>query len=199
MNRRDALKNIGFAAGFAIATPTIFSLLQSCTAEAKTWTPIFVTEEQKIVLTRITDIILPKTEALPSASEINIPQFLDKFMAEVLDAEEKAKTTETFNRIIGLLKPNTETIITDLTDEDYKALLDKYMRIKDEIDEDREVDPTAEIITNSEFLNQVKWLTINAYKNSEEIGENVLIYDPIPGAYYCGDLQELTGGKSYSL
>ncbi len=199
MNRRNALKNIGFAAGFAIATPTIFSLLQSCTSGAKTWTPVFVTEEQKTVLTRITDIILPKTEELPSASEINIPQFLDKYLAEILDAEEKAKTTLTFNRIIGLLKPNTETIITDLTDEDYKTLLDKYMRIKDEIDEDREADPTAEIITNSEFLNQVKWLTINAYKNSEEIGENVLIYDPIPNAYYCGDLQELTGGKSYSL
>ena len=199
MNRRNALKNIGFAAGFAIATPTIFSLLQSCTSGAKTWTPVFVTEEQKTVLTRITDIILPKTEELPSASEINVPQFLDKFMAEVLDAEEKAETTETFNRIIGLLKPNTETNITDLTDEDYKTLLDKYMRIKDEIDEEREADPTAETITNSEFLNQVKWLTINAYKNSEEIGENVLIYDPIPGMYYCGDLQELTGGKSYSL
>ena len=199
MNRRNALKNIGFAAGFAIATPTIFSLLQSCTSEAKTWTPIFVTEEQKIVLTRITDVILPKTEELPSASEVNIPQFLDKYLAEILDAEEQAKTTITFNRIIGLLKPNTETNIIDLTDEDYKTLLDKYMRIKDEIDEDRDADPTAEIITNSEFLNQVKWLTINAYKNSEEIGENVLIYDPIPSDYYCGDLQELTGGKSYSL
>lgn len=199
MNRREALKNIGFAAGFAIATPTIFSLLQSCTADAKTWTPIFVTEEQKTVLIRMSDIILPKTEDLPSASELNIPQFLDKFMAEVLDDEEKAQTTETFNRVIGLLKPNSETTITDLTDENYKALLDTYMRIKDEIDEDREADPTAESITNSEFLNQVKWLTINAYKNSEEIGENVLIYDPIPTAYYCGDLQELTGGKSYSL
>lgn len=199
MNRRNALKNIGFAAGFAIATPTIFSLLQSCTSEAKTWTPIFVTEEQKTVLTRITDVILPKTEELPSASEVNIPQFLDKYLAEILDAEEQAKTTITFNRIIGLLKPNTETNIIDLTDEDYKTLLDKYMRIKDEIDEDRDADPTAEIITNSEFLNQVKWLTINAYKNSEEIGENVLIYDPIPSDYYCGDLQELTGGKSYSL
>ena len=28
MKRRDALKNIGFAAGFAIITPSIFSMLQ---------------------------------------------------------------------------------------------------------------------------------------------------------------------------
>ena len=42
-------------------------------------------------------------------------------------------------------------------------------------------------------------MTINAYKNSEEVGENILVYDPIPTANYCGDLQELTGGKSYSL
>jgi len=42
-------------------------------------------------------------------------------------------------------------------------------------------------------------MTIKAYKNSEEVGENILAYDPIPTAYYCGDLQELTDGKSYSL
>jgi len=42
-------------------------------------------------------------------------------------------------------------------------------------------------------------MTIYAYKHSEEVGENILAYDPIPTAYYCGDLQELTRGKSYSL
>ena len=31
MKRRDALKNLGLAAGFAITAPSIFSMLQSCT------------------------------------------------------------------------------------------------------------------------------------------------------------------------
>jgi len=133
MNRREALKNIGFATGFAIATPTIFSLLQSCTSDVKSWVPTFVTEEQKTILTRFTDIILPKTEGLPSASEINIPEFVDKYMGEVLDDDEKAMASDAFNRIVGLLKPNAETNVADLTDDDYKAILDKHMRIKGEL------------------------------------------------------------------
>ena len=42
-------------------------------------------------------------------------------------------------------------------------------------------------------------MTISAYLTTEEIGENVLVYDPVPSQYYCGDLQELTGGKAWSL
>ena len=71
--------------------------------------------------------------------------------------------------------------------------------MEDEIDQEREANLEAKIMTKSEFLNNLKWMTINAYKTSQEIGENVLVYDPVPGAYLCGDLQELTGGKSWSL
>jgi hypothetical protein len=59
--------------------------------------------------------------------------------------------------------------------------------------------PEALQPTKNEFLNHLKYLTITAYVTSEEIGENVLMYDPVPAAYYCGDLQEISGGKSLSL
>ena len=78
-------------------------------------------------------------------------------------------------------------------------MLDEYLLIIDDIDEEREANLEAEIMTTSEFLGQVKWMTISAYRNSEQVGENILVYDPIPAQYYCGDLQELTVGKSYSL
>jgi len=68
-----------------------------------------------------------------------------------------------------------------------------------EIDEDRLANPEALQPTKNEFLNQLKHLTITAYVTSEEIGENVLMYDPVPTAYYCGDLQEISGGKASSL
>ena len=43
-------------------------------------------------------------------------------------------------------------------------------------------------------------MTIMGYKTTEYIGENVLAYQPIPGEYIaCGDLDELTGGKTYSI
>lgn len=200
MKRRDALKNLGLATGFFVATPTIVSLLQSCTSEVKTWVPEFISIEQGVILTNLVNIMLPKTEKLPSATELNIPQFIDKFINEVFDDKGQAQVKTAFNNIVIILKTNLKEDegIDKLTEAHYKALLDNYMLIKDDIDEEREANPESLEMTKSEFLNTIKWLTVNAYVNSEEIGKNVLVYDPIPSQYYCGDLQELTGGKSYS-
>lgn len=198
MKRREALKNLGLATGFFVATPSIISLLQSCTSEASSWTPEFLSVEEGVVLTNLVDIILPKTD-IPSATEVNVPQFIDKYINEVLSDEDQAMVKRAFGNIISVIKPNAEDKISKVTQDDYKALLDNHMLLKDEVDQEREANPEAQEMTKSEFLNNLKWMTINAYRTTEQIGENVLAYDPIPGAYYCGDLQELTGGKSWSL
>ena len=198
MKRREALKNLGLATGFFVATPSIISILQSCTAEANTWTPEFLSIDEGVVLTNLVDIILPKTD-IPSATEVNVPQFIDKYINEVIEDDGQAQIKTAFGNIISVLKPNTEDKIGKVTQDDYKSLLDNHMLVKDEVDSEREANPDSEEMTKSEFLNNLKWMTINAYKTTQEIGENVLAYDPIPGAYYCGDLQELTGGKSWSL
>ena len=199
MKRREALKNIGLATGFFVATPTIVSILQSCTSDVKTWTPEFLTIDQGVVLTKLVDVILPKTDNLPSATELNVPQFIDKYINEVFDDESQANAKTAFSKVESLLKPNVETAVNDLKDEDFKALLDKHMLLEDEVDPDREADPESTTPTTSEFLNNLKWMAINGYVTTEKIGENVNVYDPVPSQYFCGDLQELTGGKSYSL
>lgn len=199
MKRRDALKKLGLAAGFAITAPSIFSMLQSCTADVKTWVPKFLTSNEQAVLTNLVDIILPKTATTPSATEVKVPQFIDQYIYEVLDTKDQEITRAAFNKFIGFLKLIETKSISDVTTEEYTALLDEYLLITEDIDEEREANLEAEIMTTSEFLGQVKWMTISAYRNSEQVGENILVYDPIPAQYYCGDLQELTGGKSYSL
>ena len=199
MKRRDALKNLGLATGFFVATPTIIGLLQSCTSEVKNWIPEFLTTDQGVALAKLVDIILPKTDNLPAATELNVPQFIDKYMNEVLDDEEQIKYKSAFANMMTIIKPNTEESIEHVSEDAYKILLDKHMLVKDEIDEEREENPESLELTKSEFLNSIKWMTINAYLTTEQIGENVLVYDPVPSQYYCGNLQELTGGKSYSL
>jgi hypothetical protein len=92
-----------------------------------------------------------------------------------------------------------EIDIKDITTAQYKALLDLHLLVKGDIDQDRLAHPEALQPTKNEFLNHLKYLTITAYVTSEEIGENVLMYDPLPAAYYCGDLKEISGGKSSSL
>ena len=198
MKRRDALKNLGLAAGFAITAPSIFSLLQSCTT-APTWMPTYFSKDEKEVVVNLVDIILPKTEGVPSATEVNVPQFIDKYITEVLNAEDQEAIRISFTEIIATLKPTVETDIRDVTTAQYTALLDANLLVKGDIDKDRLANPEALQPTKNEFLNHLKYLTIMAYVGSEEIGENVLMYDPVPTVYYCGDLQEISGGKSSSL
>jgi hypothetical protein len=198
MKRRDALKNLGLAAGFAITAPSIFSLLQSCTS-APTWMPTYFTNDEKEIVVNLVDIILPKTEGTPSATEVNVPQFIDKYITEVLNLEDQEAIRVSFTDIIATLKTTVETDIRDITTAQYTALLDTHLLVKGEIDEDRLGHPEALQPTKNEFLNHLKYLTITAYVTSEEIGENLLMYDPVPTAYYCGDLQEISGGKSSSL
>ena len=198
MKRRDALKNLGLAAGFAITAPSILSLFQSCTS-APTWMPTYFTNDEKEVVINLVDIMLPKTEGTPSATEVNVPQFIDKYITEVLNAEDQEAIRISFTEIIATLKPTVETDIRDVTTAQYTALLDAHLLVKGDIDKDRLANPEALQPTKNEFLNHLKYLTIMAYVGSEEIGENVLMYDPVPTAYYCGDLQEISGGKSSSL
>ena len=198
MKRREAIKNIGLTTGFVISAPGILSLLQSCNTDAKMWTPAFLSEDEGLVLSRMVDVILPASD-IPSATAVNVPQFIDKFINEVFEDEEQAQLKEAFGSIVTIIKSDYNENLNKVTDENYMDLLDKHMRIKGEDDEERLADPESKKMTKSEFLNQLKGFSIWAYRTSEEIGENVLAYDPIPAAYYCGDLMELTGGKSWSL
>ena len=189
MKRREALKNIGLAAGIAVATPSVLSILQSCTSDTATWQPLFFTSEEGTLLKGIIDTILPKTNT-PSASEVNVAEFLDKYVNEVLMEDEQEQSKKAMQSLLNLVKESYSTNITKLTEDNYKDLLDNHMKLRGEKGSDN---------PNSQFLNQIKSQSIWAYRNSELVGETILPYDPIPGQAYCGDLQELTGGMSWSL
>lgn len=192
------LRHMGLSTGYLIATPTIINILQSCTDDVKTWTPDFLSAEHIVLLNNIADILLPKTD-IPSATDLNVSRFIDKYINEVFNDKKQEQMRTGFNKIVEKLKEKVGESINKATESDYKSLLDKYMLVKGDIDKEREANLESLILTKSEFLNSIKSMCIKAYLTTEEIGENVLIYDPIPTTYYCGDLQELTGGKSWSL
>ena len=192
MKRREALKHIGLTAGVVIATPSLISLLQSCTSNSETWVPQFFSEEQGIVIKNIVDVILPKTDT-PSATEVNVPEFMDTYINEIMDIKDQDRIKVAFDGLITLIKTDYNDNLSKVTEDNYKHLLDNFMLL------DQPPTPETEPMTTSGLLNQFKWMSINAYKISETVGETVLAYDPVPGSYFCGDLNELTGGKAWSL
>jgi len=215
MDRRRVLKNMGMSLGYMVATPTLLSIVQSCKSEpAITWTPEFLAPNEGVVLSKLVDIILPKTDT-PSASEVQVHVFIDKFSKDVMEKEQQDFLKMSMNKFTNkALADSGKENVKDLTAEDLEPVLasslkytkDQQTEMFESINSYTEAiaeGKTAELddeITRFAFANNLRGMTIWGYKASEYIGEEVLAYLPVPGEYVpCGDAQELTGGKAWSL
>ncbi|MDO5979526.1 gluconate 2-dehydrogenase subunit 3 family protein [Flavivirga spongiicola] len=202
MNRRDVLKGLGLSLGYAIATPGIMSMLQSCKTEASLWVPKLLSIDEGIVITNLIDLILPKTDATPGALDVNVPEFLDLYAFKTYDEKRKKTFKKGINGIMKALNINEDNSVAALKTEDYDALLAKYLKASKEQQElyRQEEDKENKDVILFNALSNLRSSSIWAYKNSELIGEQVLAYDPIPGLQIgCGTIEETSGGKAWSL
>lgn len=195
MNRRDALKNLGLSFGYVVATPTILNMLQSCTTSDAKWRPLFFSDKQANVIENLVDHILPNTEGVPGALEVNVPQFIDLYISETATDEEKKIFKTGIDAIMDELGgPKEEPF--HLEKEKYEALLSKYLRTtKDERLAYAEQEDII-FLTLTNLRDQAAW----AFRTSEEIGKNILVYDPIPGQQKgCISVEDATGGQAWTL
>lgn len=195
MNRRQALKNIGLTIGYTAIIPSALSILQSCKTETKIWAPQFFTADEGVIIQNLVDLILPTTTNSPGALDVNVPEFIDLYALKTYDEVKTKKYKEDIKGIMGEL-PIPETGVKDLKKEDYDKLLAKYLRTP-KIEQQQYKDSKNIVF---EALLSLRGQSIWAYKTSEEVGKNVLAYDPIPGIQKgCIDLNEATEGKAWSL
>ncbi len=212
MQRRDAIKNIGLSLGFVAATPTLLSILQSCTGDPKVeWTPEFFTPEEGSILSKMVDIILPKTEDLPGAAELNVPQFIDKYIKEVYSPEDQKRVKNGMKAFTDKLGVSTQDLPKVKEEEIEKVIAsslkinadqrkDMERKLREYKDSDDGASPENEDVLVFGFVKDIREKTIAGFKISEYIGEEVLAYDPIPGKQQgCISLEEATGGKLWSL
>ena len=215
MDRRKALKNMGLSLGYVVATPTLLSIVQSCKEEnVLQWTPDFFTKEEGSVISQLADIILPKTDS-PSATEVQVNLFIDRFTDQVMKKEQQ----EFFKMAMGkfISKSLTEADkdkANELNPNNLEPVLSSVLSVSKEVLKSNEEAITnyMKAVDNGEtvtldatvaqfaFASNLRGLTILGYKTSEYVGEKVLSYLPLPGEFIaCGDVQELTGGKAWSL
>lgn len=215
MDRRVALKNMGLALGYTVATPTLLSLVQGCkNVETVAWTPVFFTKEEGNILYKIVDIILPKTDT-PSATEVNVHVFIDRFTNEIMEEGQQSLLKTAFDIFLKkVLQDSGKSKTDDLTVEDIEPVFAEALQVSEEEEIMHEEliikNPSAmakgentalpDEVMRYSFAKNLREMTIWAYKTSEYVGENVLAYMPVPGEYIgCGDVNELTGGRDYSL
>jgi hypothetical protein len=197
MNRRDALRKTGMLAGSAVAIPSLFSLLQSCSQTPRlNWTPIFLDENQASFISSFVDTILPKTET-PGALDVKTDIFLDLVYAKTYGPEAQEKVKGDIDLFNADCKTKFGKVFAELSAEDKAACLKDQEANTATFN--RGVWGTA--VGEQKpvgFYRQLKSQVLWGYFSSEEIGKNVLNYDPIPGEYLgCIPVSEV--GKVWSL
>jgi hypothetical protein len=209
MKRREVIKGLGLSLGALLVAPSAMSLLQSCTSDKPTWVPTLFSVDQASLLDKLTDIILPKTEDAPSATEVNVPEFIDRYILETYETEERELFMKGFSNFGNIVMKNANTeVLADIessaiepalatilkkTKEENQALMKSFYTALDD-----ETDLPSDAL-NFVALSRVRDLCVFAYKNSEKVGEEIMDYVPVPGKQEgCIDLSA-TSGKAYSL
>ncbi len=214
MKRRQALKNIGFGAGFLVVGPSALSLLQSCKNEpAYDWQPKFLSASHGLALKKILDVILPTSDT-PGASDLNIAQFIDEYMDKVAEPDVQQRFERSADAFSRAFEKEFENDQDKGREEDFEKLVGRYLKatpaerenyMKRNTETQDAQDMESETVLDEDagayaYLTSVRSLGIWAWRNSEEVGEKILWYDPIPGEYIaCGPVDKLGGGKAMSL
>lgn len=183
MNRREYLKQTALFLGYALSATTVSDVMLACKSQVNIeWKPVFFTPEQANLIAEIAETILPKTDT-PGAKELGVPQFIDKIIS--LTRNEAGQQ----DLIAGM-----EAFEQAAKDKFGKAFveLDVSQRREFLIEQDKNsppfpvsmwgiiLDPNPKPIT---FYRGIKSMVLTGYFSSEKIGEEVLVYRPVPGQY----------------
>ena len=189
MDRRNALKNIGKGLGTITITPSILNLFQSC-QNSTTLNSVFFNKEQFLVISKLMEIIIPETET-PGAISLKLPEFIDAYIYNVIDEDNITSNKilkEGLNKFIDLVRSETtkqetnEISIKEWEDQLRKVLVSESKNDKITI-----------------AIQDLRKLTVGAYKINEFVGENLMAYNPVPGKQIgCVDLNEATKGVVWS-
>jgi hypothetical protein len=193
MDRREAIKRTAWLMGGAVSAPAILGILKGCKAKPTLdWKPTFLTEEQGLLVSQVSEIIIPKTDT-PGAKDVGVPGFIDQMLEEIYSKDDQD------NFIKGL---------TSFSDDAKKQYGDPFV----ELDEARQVEfvtaqHEAAIKEQKEtkpspprpFILAIKELTMLGYFTSEPGATQVLQYEAVPGAYKgCLPLSEAGNGKTWA-
>lgn len=206
MNRREILRYAALATGAAVSAPFASAFLTGCKRDAEVvagkiaYEPKFFNADEYEFITKFADTIIPRTDT-PGASDVGVPEMIDKIVADVYGAEQQAEMKEGLTKLMAkmdadnaahgkFVSANNETMLMYLQNQDlhYKNEETDWIAAGEE----------AELMRETYF--GLKQAVIAYYFGSEEVATTQLAYLSVPGEYVpCGNLQELTGGVAWAL
>src|SRR5690606_39516426 len=123
---------------------------------------------------------IPKTDT-PSASEVNVPQFIDKYIVEVEFEEDQKRYKKRMAGLVNHLKSKFGDDIASISPEQYEEVVAENLKVSGdkrddlnkrisiegneiELDEAKKQEQDNEALAFG-MINDLRWTTINAFKN----------------------------------
>ena len=193
MKRREAIK-IGST---ALVSTSILSLWQSCKVEPRlTWQPQFLSTDQAQLVSALVDTLLPKTDT-PGGIDVKVDMLIDLIYAKTMDEEEQKNIAKDMDAFNDTCVSKFGKVFHELDVDQRTAILQEEEAKAPKLGRGvwgRSVEDNGPV----GFYRSFKSMAIWSYCTSEEIGKNVLNYDPVPGDYKgCVPFDEV--GKVWSL
>lgn len=190
MERREALKNMGFGSMALFTSTALFGALQGCSSAPEVnWLPAAMTAAEAAQLEKFCEAVLPKTDT-PGATEAGVAKHLDEAMANVYESEDVdfmkrglAAFVKNYDANHGSYNKATTEELTAVINQyakkysDDQALMQRFRQGYGE-----GVEKTDEWLETFFVTNAVD-ATFWSYFTSELVGETVMRYDPIPQVY----------------
>lgn len=194
MQRREALKQTAL---FGVATALFPSLLQSCKETSRlNWQPQFLSMKHAELISTLVDTILPKTET-PGGLEMKVDMFIDLVYGKINGEEGQEAMKKGMDEFDSKSKEKFGDRFADLSPENRI----EFLKMEETSSPKFNGSVWGTAVGKQEpvgFYRNLKSTALWGYFSSEEIGLNVLSYDPVPGPYQgCIPLSEV--GNTWSL
>ena len=172
LTRREAIQRAALILGVAISPSILAGVLRAQpTAVSAAVKPQHLSAPQFAIAAAAAERILPRTDT-PGATDVGVPAFIDLMVGKFMTAEEKAIFTAGLALVEAMSLMTTSlrrTEFVSLPAVEQDAILGRIA-----------VDSQAK---DKSFFHQLRELTLLGYFTSEQVGKNVLHYDPVPGKF----------------
>ena len=193
MDRREALKRTAWIMGGVVSAPAIMGVLKGCVAKPTIdWKPVFLSEDQGILVSEVAEIIIPKTDT-PGAKETGVPGFIDLMLKDVYSKEDQDRFLAGLKEFDEAANKEFGESFIELSPEDQSAFVKKIH------DAAVEAERASTPAPKRPFILMAKELTMLGFFTSEPGATQVLQYIAVPGSYKgCIPLSEAGNGKTWA-
>lgn len=174
IGRREAIRRAALLAGVVVAPEWLMAVDPAFTrapegTQVRSAAPgRYLTSAHVAIAGAVADRILPRTDT-PGAADVGVPAFIDRLYGEFMSAAERQMLTDGLAAVDVAARSAHGREFTTLTADRQDALLRTIA--------------AAEEGKPQGFFRLIRSATVLGYFTSEQVGRNVLHYDPIPGRY----------------